>query len=179
MGKAASKCGTCCECGISVEPIEWEETLFKDEETKPTLLFFGHNSLQTTSFTVSGNLSFGKDGILGGGVGRTETVQEGKPMAKLFAVETEFRHCCNKDCEIDTVINYDIGPEPGVTHKRCLTEEAERRAGLWEPKQYRCAMCFAEKHPEAFKDLLASVYGRLYIINVSNMTMVDPSWGTL
>ena len=102
-------------------------------------------------------------------------------MGKLFAMLTEAEHCCNENCNIERRrvpvgrSSHPMVPPPMGWREFCLTEEAEEARA--EPKQYRCATCFSKKHTKAFQDMLASVIGRMYIINISDMKMVKPEWG--
>ena len=42
-----------------------------------------------------------------------------------------------------------------------------------------CALCFARENPATFADLCASTYGRLYIIDILDMTLIKPTYGAL
>jgi len=183
-GSSTIKRATCSDCKTSVDDIEWRHDLFEDRQNpEKTICIFGQDTSQTETMAISSNF-----GITAGQptntIGMTKTVESGKPMGKMFAMLPEAEHVCNENCNKVTrtvrSARYDGNPLVGgfgnyVTVEVCLTKESEEAKGL--PRQYRCAACFLEKHAEAFKDMLATVFGRMYIINVSEMKMVHPQWG--
>jgi hypothetical protein len=46
-------------------------------------------------------------------------------------------------------------------------------------ESHRCPLCFSKKHPTLFKSVVATLYGRFYIINIADMTLVDPKIGDM
>jgi len=41
-----------------------------------------------------------------------------------------------------------------------------------------CALCFSKNDPALWKDVMSTLYGQKYIINVSDMTLVSPEVGS-
>jgi len=176
---------TCCDCLISVDALEWREEV-RVGRSGEGLYILGHDSRVTQSFSesksISATLNCNSNNLVtvGGGVGatRSDTVQLGQPMAKLFALKREIEHpfdpnssdYCTRNCW-----RYGIGVTMHATESRCKTAEEEAKL----PKQYRCARCFAEKYTDICRDMLATTFGKMFIIDIGNMEWVNPEVGKL
>ena len=81
-----------------------------------------------------------------------------------FGVSTSFGSESGGAAGISTIV------KPGQPLVKMFRKDKEKHV---------CAECFSVYHPTLFRDVCATYYGKGYIINVKDFTLVDPVVGAM